>query len=73
MIRRTMKLFLEDYDPKQNGSLQGLRLQFALTVFPTNKQTKIRLLLQQGFHSILHLLLAVLDTMWQKCIWDIKQ
>ena len=41
--------------------------------FLGSKCKKIRLLLQQGFHPILHLLLAVLDTMWQKCIWDIKQ
>ena len=48
-------------------------LRFIHKISWNHKCTKTRLLLQQEFHPILHLLLAVQDTMWQKCIWDIKQ
>ena len=47
-------------------------LRFIHKISWNRKCMKRRLLLQQEFDPILHLLLAVQDTMWQKCIWELR-
>ena len=47
-------------------------LRFIHKISWNRKCMKRRLLIQQEFDPILHLLLAVQDTMWQKCIWELR-